>query len=60
MKRYDTDKLGIIKYSDFCEAIFPKASEYSNLLSSRIPSYKEVNEFNVDKLFSYETTVLLR
>jgi hypothetical protein len=40
MKKYDSENLGVLKYSDFCEALFPKASEYSNLLSSRVPSYK--------------------
>ena len=60
MKKYDSDSLGVLKYSDFCEALFPKASEYSNLLNSRVPSYKQVNALNADKLFSYETTVLFR
>ena len=40
MNKYDSDKMGVLKYSDFCDAIYPSASEYSNLLSARVPSYK--------------------
>ena len=60
MSRYESDKLGVLKYSDFCESIFPKTSEYSNLVSSRIPSYKQVDRLSLDKLFSFQTRMLFR
>ena len=40
MSKYDSDKIGVIKYSDFCSAIFPNTNEYASLLQGRIPSYQ--------------------
>jgi len=37
MRRLDRDSDGRVRYSDFCDVLTPKQSEYSSLMNKRIP-----------------------
>ena len=55
MKKYDSESLGVLKYSDFCEAIFPKDPYYLNVLTSRKCRLSLCNYFDnkdINELFT--------
>jgi len=53
MRKYDIDGDSLMKYSEFCDMITPKATEYAEILTKRIPTYLD-NE-SLDLVFRYET-----
>jgi len=53
MRKYDSDNDSLLKYTDFCEAITPKAVEYASILTERTPTY--VDDEDLDLIFGYDT-----
>jgi len=58
MRKFYTDNDGLLRYAEFTEIFTPKQSEYSSLLSDRIPSYLDSTKLSL--IFSTETRILMR
>jgi Ca2+-binding EF-hand superfamily protein len=52
-RKLDADNDGLLKYTEFADAITPKAAEYASLLSKRVPTFAD--DALLDIVFSYDT-----
>jgi len=53
MRKFDADNDSLLKYTEFCDAITPKAVEYASLMTKRLPTYAD--DADLDIVFSYDT-----
>ncbi len=54
-RRFDTDKDGVLRYSEFCDMFTPKSPEYAHMLGSRDPYYIHKPYYRREDFFHGET-----